>query len=367
MEIDQSTADRQLITMRGMLQLFTLILNLSGVASLHSLAQSPEIDPNTFLRESDFMQFITVEAYEVRIELIARCETLVADLDFPLAHPAIITPQEQQALIERAKQYFSSHFTFFPQGVPVPAAEVNGDILRLGAIDSVIKEELVEERLSEAVLGIAYRYPLDASISYFEFSWNRLPGSAVHLPVQISTPEGLQNFEFSEFVLSLDWSGEAKSFQLPKLVPISVTETSWLGRPKLTEKTAGAVLAQLITNIYTAFEYPTESSIYDSLAKSVAGEELNAIYLEYRRRIEAVNRGGPSVKILNVLTEEISSIRRVKKHFIVEASWRVSGRVRHFGHVHERTNQYRASLTLTADEGIWKLLQIENLEERRLR
>ena len=353
--------------MRAPVRLVILALYLSGLLSFHGFAQSPALSPNAFLKESDFMQIISVEAYEVRVELIARCETLVKDLEFQLEDALIITPEEQESLIERATEYFGRHFTFFPQGVPMPPARASGDILRLGATDSVVKERLVEERLSDAVLGIAYTYPLENIISYFEFSWNRLPGSAERIPVQISTPQGLQNFEFTKFVLSLDWSGARESFQLPELEPVPVSDKTWFGRPKLDEELAERILTRLITNIYTAFEYPTESSIYDSLAKSVAGKELNAIYLEYRRRIEAVNRGGPSVKILSVSIEDISSIRRENKNFVVNASWRVSGRVRHFGHVHERINRYQAALTLTTPTDIWKLLKIDILEESRLR
>jgi len=344
-----------------------LALYLSGLSSFHGFAQSPGLSPDAFLKESELMQIISVEAYEVRVELIARCETLVKDLEFPLEDALTITPQEQEALIERAIEYFGQYFTFFPQGVPVPPARATGDILRLGATDSVVKKRLVAERLSEAVLGIAYSYPLEDIISSFEFSWNRLPGSAERIPVQISTPQGLQHFEFSEFVLSLDWSGARESFQLPKLEAVPVSDKTWLGRPKLNHELAEHILARLITNIYSAFEYPTESSIYDNLAKSVVGEELSAIYLDYRGRIEAVNRGGPAVKILSVSIEDIGSIRRVDKNFVVQASWRVSGSVRHFGHVHQRINRYQAALTLTTPTDIWKLLKIDILEESRLR
>lgn len=353
--------------MRFTVRMVILALYLSGLSSFRGFAQTPELNPGTVLKENDFMQFITVEAYEVRIELIARCETLVEDMDFKLENASIITPQEQKLLIERATAYFGKHFTFFPQGVPVPPSRSTGNILRLGAIDSVVKERLVEERLSDAVLGIAYSYPLPEIISNFEFSWNSLPGSAERIPVQISTPKGIQEFEFSPFVLTLDWSGAKENFQLPEVEPVPVSEKTWLGRPQLKERSAKRILSRLIENIYTAFEYPTESSIYDNLAKSVAGEELKTIYLDYMNRLEAINRGGPSVEILSVSIEDVSSIRRKNQNFMVDAKWRITGKVRHFGHIHERVNRYKATLTLTTNEAIWQILNIEILEESRLR
>jgi hypothetical protein len=44
----------------------------------------------------------------------------------------------------------------------------------------------------------------------------------------------------------------------------------------------------------------------------------------------------------------------------------VVGSVGHWGHLHERRNRYRAMLEVVPREGLWKLAELEILEEERL-
>ncbi len=48
------------------------------------------------------------------------------------------------------------------------------------------------------------------------------------------------------------------------------------------------------------------------------------------------------------------------------ASWNVAGSVGHWGHVHQRKNQYRAEINVSPIDGVWKLVDLEILEEERL-
>ena len=50
----------------------------------------------------------------------------------------------------------------------------------------------------------------------------------------------------------------------------------------------------------------------------------------------------------------------------IAGDWIVSGSVGHWGHVHQRTNGYRANLEISEIEGVWKLTGLEILEEQRL-
>lgn len=44
----------------------------------------------------------------------------------------------------------------------------------------------------------------------------------------------------------------------------------------------------------------------------------------------------------------------------------VAGSVGHWGHVHQRRNQYRAELGVAPEDGVWKLVKLDVLEEERL-
>jgi hypothetical protein len=48
------------------------------------------------------------------------------------------------------------------------------------------------------------------------------------------------------------------------------------------------------------------------------------------------------------------------------ATWTVNGSAGHWGHIHQRSNQYPAELTVRPLDGAWKLTEIEILEEERL-
>ncbi len=52
--------------------------------------------------------------------------------------------------------------------------------------------------------------------------------------------------------------------------------------------------------------------------------------------------------------------------FVAAATWNVAGSVGHWGHVHERRNQYRAELMIRPVGGDWKLTGLEILDEQRL-
>ena len=52
--------------------------------------------------------------------------------------------------------------------------------------------------------------------------------------------------------------------------------------------------------------------------------------------------------------------------FVADATWNVGGSVGHWGHVHQRRNQYRAELRVAPVAGSWKLADMEILEEERL-
>ncbi len=51
---------------------------------------------------------------------------------------------------------------------------------------------------------------------------------------------------------------------------------------------------------------------------------------------------------------------------MANATWNVAGSIGHWGHVHQRRNQYRAELRVAPDDGRWKLVDLEILQEERL-
>ena len=56
-----------------------------------------------------------------------------------------------------------------------------------------------------------------------------------------------------------------------------------------------------------------------------------------------------------------------ERGFTYRCRWNVSGTVEHWGHIHERTNQYEAVFAVQPVDNAWKVTNIELLDQRRVR
>ena len=128
------------------------------------------------------------------------------------------------------------------------------------------------------------------------------------------------------------------------------------------------IIEGLLHNIYHAFDFHNESIVYDTLERSVSGDLLTEIYLETQRGLQLENQGGARVKVRSVQLTDIvvSSLDNGGSGFLAEVTWQVIGDVGHWGHVHQRTNQYQAQLQIQPVERQWKLTGLEVLFEERL-
>ncbi len=142
--------------------------------------------------------------------------------------------------------------------------------------------------------------------------------------------------------------------------------------PELSTSQAQVVFAKLHENIYRAFDYRDESRIYDTLAVSVAGPLLRDLYLQIRGGLEMQEQGGAVSRVRKVEMIEgekvdLPSSPGSKGHgFGYHCRWTVEGTVEHWGHVHARTNAYEAVFRVEPRDGVWKITDMEVLNEERL-
>lgn len=52
--------------------------------------------------------------------------------------------------------------------------------------------------------------------------------------------------------------------------------------------------------------------------------------------------------------------------FTVAARWQVDGRVTHWGHAHERTNEYDGRFTIAAEQSGWRIHDAEITRQERV-
>jgi hypothetical protein len=138
------------------------------------------------------------------------------------------------------------------------------------------------------------------------------------------------------------------------------------------ERDAVDVFISLHKNIYRAFDYKTESDIYDVLVQSVDGSMLDQVYNEVYQGLIMRDQGGAVARIqsIDVLDTKLLSVGLQDDSgdaaFRVRCRWQVQGAVSHWGHIHKRTNEYAAIYTVAQRGKAWKINGAEVLEQRRI-
>ncbi len=132
---------------------------------------------------------------------------------------------------------------------------------------------------------------------------------------------------------------------------------------------ARLIFETLHRNIYRAFDYDSESDIYDTLARSVTGELLDDVYTEVYQSLILQDAGGAvckvqSTRILDAGVEFPEDPEA--RYFRVKCKWLVHGKIAHWGHTHQRTNQYRAVYTVAYGKDGWRIAEARVLDEKRV-
>jgi len=142
------------------------------------------------------------------------------------------------------------------------------------------------------------------------------------------------------------------------------------------EQDAATVFRALHANLYRAFDYTDESDIYDALSRSVAGDELEAMYVQvFRSLVQAENDGMVGVvtgleprelEIAERRAEAVQGDAGARVTFKARHVWRVEGTVYHWGHSHTREHEYEGEYEVAAlDEG-WRIVDYRITRQTRL-
>ncbi len=128
------------------------------------------------------------------------------------------------------------------------------------------------------------------------------------------------------------------------------------------------ILQGLLQNTYRAFDFRAEEDVYDKLAVSAAGDLITDIYLQSRKRLVMEEQGGARARVQDVQLLDAVQIGPPGKRqrLTFQCVWRITGTVNHWGHTHQRRNQYDAMITIRPIEQTWKIVALDIREERRL-
>ena len=130
---------------------------------------------------------------------------------------------------------------------------------------------------------------------------------------------------------------------------------------------ARTIFESLHQNIYDAFAANTEDGIYDLLRVSVDDSLLDGLYTDIYESLILRNQGGAVARVqrLEVLDRHVD-VPEEAARFDVDWKWRVHCAVTHWGHTHERINEYTARYLVRHDGASWKIAQMDVLDQLRI-
>jgi hypothetical protein len=366
--------------------------------------------------------FLYVEPYEVRKEIVARPKDFQNWIDLGLDGKAVISVQEQEEIKQRIAEFLAEKNPVTIDGRPAEGALDRIHFIFRNLRTSGVIDPPRDLDVSSATLGIIFSYPTEGLPQVVDMEWElfaprigQVPSSATDeaggLPYILSPDDHVLRWQ--NFLKNPTEPGRLVEVQTPparRSVPLTLAAIAALAglvillakygrstlrgqRPpgraiavalalafvvaatgpraiaagRVSDADAEAVVAALLQNTYGAFDFKEEGAIYDVLARSSAGDLLTDIYLETRRSLELENQGGARVKVKDL--EVLSSDSRPVDEglgFVTLLTWNVSGSVGHWGHIHTRTNQYQAHLTVRAIDGAWKFTDLQLLQEQRI-
>jgi hypothetical protein len=366
--------------------------------------------------------FLYVEPFEVRKEIVLRPRDLQPWVDLGLDGKDVITVAEQPEIKRRVVEFLAGKN---PVTIDGQLAEGRLDrvhfIYRNLRTSGVINPPRDLDAVS-ATLGVIFYYPVDGLPQEVAMEWELFSEKLAYIPAAATDEAGPLPYRLQPDDPILRWQNFLKNPTMPGLVDIEeppLLGRVWLalgsllcgigiawiaaryGRPALrgqrpswravtlalvllalgglslaravrpiwaSDENADEVVLALLENVYRSFDYRDESLIYDSLERSVTGELLTETYLETRRSLELENQGGARAKVKSVEMEECTHAPLTGAVGLESlCSWSVSGSVGHWGHVHQRTNQYEARLSVRAVDGRWKITALDLLQEQRSR
>ena len=362
--------------------------------------------------------FIYVEPYEVRKEIIVRPADMQHYVDLGLEGETTIAAARHDEIKAKVVEFLDGHFP-----VKIDGKAVEGSVDRVNFLKRSLRSSVVVDNqdleLLPATIGIIYVFPTDGLPQSVEMEWDLFNEKTPKIPAAAVDQAGPLPVILEPGFSTLRWENFLKFPELPTLTDIAKPPTflqrlavwgrwlmlalsiallaGWLRSYSRNRTSSRSLLSfsltalaitvlffhqhrqvawnderltllvgDLLHNVYRAFDYRGEEVIYDVLEKSVSGELLTDIYLETQKGLELANQGGARVKVKTTEVNNAELLDRDGNHLTIASDWNVSGSVGHWGHIHQRTNGYRANLQISEIDGVWKLTGLEILEEQRL-
>jgi hypothetical protein len=380
-------------------------------------------------QQSGLRTFLYIEPFEVRHETLVRVKDLGAWLDLGLRGNEFIEVDEITPLKKRVGEFFMKHSNVLIDGKKLPSILDRTSFVKYTMTRTFFIDQPERMHLNTAMVGVIVTYLTPGLPKEVMVDWDLFSERIQRVPTNAVDPAGPFPSYVTPEDNVLKWTNFLKNYKIPTLPELAVDETLTkikipvgtvlcllallplafqirkkrhnaksiginiglvilliagsvvlfpymkvavarpsLIVPKMTDKVAVEILQSLLKNVYRSFDLRKEEDVYDRLATSVSGDLLADIYLQNRKSLVVTQAGGAQAKVRNIeiLEVAVDHLDDRPLALLFRSKWTAMGNVGHWGHIHTRQNQYEANITVEPVAGIWKITELELLEERRI-
>lgn len=369
---------------------------------------------------TSILTYLSVEPFEIRREILVQARVAVQAIGEEDRSLASIPIESQDEVKIKLEEILLTSCTIRIDGKIVLPTNRNSDFVTMGRGGVSLRSTPIEEDLETGIIGISYTYDTRKLPDSITLDWGFFPDSVQSIEASVVDPHGTFTIALTPVDNRLNWKSRLKGYQAPEIEFVSVKKKSYpltsiglwvlvlifmlirvsksnlsfrkswiiplfvfgfalypfyrtklsipfLPQEKPTREGSQLIINDLLTNVYRSFDRKKEEEVYDRLAMSIQGDQLTDIYIRNRKAMVLENRGGAQASVEEVMIYDVYDITRAKNGaFVGDVSWAVTGSVNHFGHTHYRQNKYRALVTFVQENDIWKISNIEPIDEERI-
>lgn len=377
--------------------------------------------------DAPLMTFLYIEPYEVRFEVLMRLKELAAWMQMDVPDQGLMDADTRARMLERIGPFMVRQSQVRIDGKTARPLLDRVEFVRVTPQGIQSLDASQRLTLPTALVGVILAYittgpPQDvtANWTYFNERVASIPATVIdpvsRLPYDVTEAEPVLRWtnlldEYNYRVAAIDaiaaQAGNRLEFSVPGVLLclaaaliagfgshlrlggvvrvgaiallFALAVAVWphgraaVGNPfeppyRFPEVEAIQVLQGLLQNTYRAFDFRAEADVYDKLAVSASGDLVTEIYLQNRRRLVMQEQGGARAKVQDVQLLDAVQVGPPtrRQEFTFRCLWRITGTVNHWGHSHQRRNQYEALIAIRPVEETWKITALDVTEEQRL-
>ena len=352
-----------------------------------------------------------LDAWQLEKEFVVSPLALQEWLDLGLTADSILTPRQREAIKPTISKFLAKKCPVTRMDEPIEFTLDRVHFIEPNAKEFALIDPKAVVSVNDLRISVVFAAPNTDLSQAIDLFWDLIPAQAPYITINVADAVETRFFNLSKFAPSLNIRGRyplgaRESPKAPPTPDLSTIKIPWLsialilctipvilrllktGRPNLAlvgigvlagaaaavkdrvsfeytptgrghaldEAHASEIIDPLLRGVYHAFDYRDQSKQYDVLSKVVGGDALESIFLGIQRTLESRERDGSRVRVQDLMIESSSPTpSKSSRGFLTKCAWKVSGRVGHWGHFHDRTNHYQATFEIEPLEETWKI------------